>query len=117
MTDTVAHPAVHWDNPWKNAVPVPLEELAGCVAGGTIRTPEGVKDYTVGYVIEAWRKFGDRLDGYILIGGETGAISVGVRYGDAGHQYLSPYCQNDAMARDLVRKYEPAPEQVAPSSP
>ena len=107
-------PDVHWVNPWPEAIPVPLEELAACVAGGTVRTVSGaVKDYTVPYVLEEWRRYGERLDGYLLVGGESGHISVGVRFGADGPEYLSPYCQHKDIARDLVAKYGPATDVVA----
>lgn len=105
-------PAVHWVNPWPEAIPVPLEELAPCVAGGLVGTVSGeVKQYDVGYVLEEWRRYGDKLDGYLLIAGSGDplTISVGVRYGAEGHQYLAPGCQHRELAMDLIRKYRPDP--------
>lgn len=117
MTEAVSRPTVHFENPWQEAIPVPLEELAACVAGGTISTPDGVKVYDVAYVLQSWRRYGETLDGYLLIAGsqDPSTICVGVRFGEDGPQYLSPYCEDRQLAMSLVQKYGPKLEDVAPS--
>lgn len=105
-------PSVHWVNPWPEAIPVPLEELAPCVAGGLVGTVSGeVKPYDVEYVLAEWRRYGEKLDGYLLIAGsgDPMTISVGVRYGEEGAQYLAPGCRNRSLAMDLIRKYRSDP--------
>lgn len=98
----------HWHdfNPWASTIVyIPsLEELAECVAGGTVSTQSGIKPYTVEYVVASWRRAGKKLDAYILPQPE-GKHSIGVRYGAEGSQYLSPYNANNEKAIELLRKY------------
>lgn len=98
----------HWHdhNPWADRlIYVPdLEELAACVAGGSVDTIHGVKPYTVEYVVNGWRQYGKRLDAYILPQPD-GRHSIGIRYGANGEEYLSPYCANLELANKLIEKY------------
>ena len=82
----------HWKNPWEQAVPVPLDLLASCVAGGNIRDETGkTVPYDADYILKYWASYGDKLDGYLLQGMPGGHISAGVRFGPEGPDYLSPY--------------------------
>ncbi|MGY3582420.1 hypothetical protein ACVIGB_000656 [Bradyrhizobium sp. USDA 4341] len=111
----VEPPEVHFPNPWSEAIPVPLEELVACCVGGTVSTPEGVRQQDQAYVLQHWHRYGEKLDGYLLIAGsqDPKTICVGVRYGAEGSQYLSPYCENRKIAIELIRKYGPQPEAGA----
>src|SRR5580692_2250024 len=98
----------HWHevNPWwDRVVYVPLERLAECAAGGTVEDIDGkVKPYDVAFVLKHWHHFGKHLDAYILP--QPGRIhSIGVRYGAAGHQYLSPHNTNPENTQALLDEY------------
>jgi len=96
----------HWKNPWENAIPVPLEELAEALEGGEIETAMGVVPYDKEFLMTWFRSHGDKLDAYVLQtqGGAGKWISAGVRFGNEGHQYLSPYGDQKRLAA-LVQKY------------
>ena len=98
---------VHWTNPWSEAIPVPLDELAEAIAGGVTLT---VGSNTVGnpeYLIEQWRKYhGVRLDAYVLPRKDQPWYSVGIRYGNRGDEYLSPSTfGREAQVEALLAKY------------
>lgn len=107
-----AVPAPHWPNPWNDAVPVPIEELAGCHGGlltyyGVLGSDERVL-MTVEVILAHWQSSGEGpLDAYILPCYWNGKPhhSIGVRYGAEGSQYLSPpACQEKTEA--LLRRYQ-----------
>jgi hypothetical protein len=113
----IDRPEVHFKNPWPEAIPVPVQELVACCAGGTVSTPNGVRSNDEAYLLERWRQFGEKLDGYLLIASsqDPTTLRVGVRYGPAGEQYLSPHCQNRQVAMDLLQKYGPQANVDTPS--
>lgn len=91
----------HWINPWENAIPVPVEELAEALAEGTVGT-----DYDKDYLIKYWGTFGDKLDAYFLENPLSPyGLSAGVRFGNRGDRYLSPYIRDIGKARTLLNKY------------
>jgi hypothetical protein len=82
----------HWTNPWNDAIPVTLLELAACHYG--LGKPCGALDgssviLTIDHILAHWRQYGNKLDAYILPQ-PNGWHSIGVRYGNEGQQYLSP---------------------------
>lgn len=99
-------PYWHKYNPWRDKlVYVSLEELAECVAGGTIyRQDESHVAYDEAYVLSAFRRYGKKLDAYLLPQMGLGYVSCGVRYGPAGDQYLSPSGHQDKIKALLQRK-------------
>jgi len=99
----------HWhnENPWKDhVVYVTLEELAECIAGGTITffPSRQTAPLDVEYCLNRWHERGDKLDAYILPS-PSGFHSVGVRYGPAGEDYFSPYARNQEKVIGLLQKY------------
>lgn len=44
---------------------------------------------TVQVLLDSWKECGDKLDAYILPQ-PSGYHSIGIRYGNDGHEYLSP---------------------------
>ncbi len=83
----------HWINPWADAVPVAIEDLANCHEGlggyYSTMTPGERILMSQERILEHWRKAGDKLDAYILPQ-PNGWHSIGVRYGNRGQDYLSP---------------------------
>lgn len=98
----------HWHehNPWADfVVYVPIEELATCAAGGKIRLIDGrVVPFTTEIVLMHWRKYGDKLDAYILPQ-PSGDHSIGVRYGQKAWEYASPMPQDRVKLAALLEKY------------
>jgi len=99
----------HWHehNPWGDrAVYVPVEEMANCVAGGTIRLPDGsIEGRTAEFVLIHWQEqFGHRLDAYILPQ-PSGRHLLGVRFGPEGPQYLSSEAGDPEKVEALLRRY------------
>lgn len=95
----------HWPNPW-HVVYVPIEELAGAVAGlgKTWRDVDGSTFImTEERTLEHWRQAGDKLDAYILPQ-RSGFHSIGIRYGAEGSEYLSPM-SDVAKVQALLKKY------------
>jgi hypothetical protein len=84
----------HWVNPWKDAIPASLEELAECTEVG---------NWTSADSLHLWRGYGSKLDPYILDGG-GGRHCIGIRFGNKGEEYLSPYAPQDKIHRLLLRK-------------
>lgn len=96
----------HWKNPWKDAIPVPIEELVECVHGidqmwsdmsgsSFIMTKE--------LMLKHWESYGEYLDAYILPCA-SGYHSIGIRYGNKGNEYLSPL-GNQEKVEKLLKKY------------
>jgi hypothetical protein len=104
---------LHWHehNPWADLVVyVPIERLAECVAGGTVREVDGsVVAYDVARVLKHFRQ-GERskLDAYILPQ-PSGSHSLGVRYGAEGSQYYSPYNAHPELAQALLNEFHLTP--------
>jgi hypothetical protein len=100
---------VHWKNPFEDAVPVPIEELVECVYGinEEWKTSTGVPlVLTKRLLLLNWGMSGDKLDAYILpTVGIGGWHSIGIRYGNEGHQYLSPYGDEEKVMA-LLAKYQ-----------
>jgi len=105
----------YWVNPWKEAISVPIEELAECHAGlgqpyryvDTQRIQFADKSTTYlltkENVLEHWKDVGDRLDAYILPQ-PSGFHSIGIRYGAKDHEYLSPLGDKEKV-QALLDKY------------
>jgi len=97
----------HWVNPWENAIPVPIEELAECHAnlGGIYRNQFNKADWlTKEAVLEHWNSAGDKLDAYILPQ-PSGFHSIGIRYGARDSEYLSPMGDKEKV-QALLNKYK-----------
>ncbi len=97
---------VHWNNPWEDAVPVPIEELAECHMGlgqscGDVDGSSFI--LTKDRVLEHWCQYGEKLDAYILPC-RSGWHSIGVRYGNEDPQYLSPAGDKEKVVA-LLRRY------------
>ena len=104
----------HWTNPWIEAIPVPAEELAQALAGGTIVVGDRKFAMTASFLLGSWLGNGNKIDAYILPGKSLGFYSVGVRYGDGGGDYLSPYAgDRTEKIEALLAKYTPAREPDA----
>ena len=97
----------HWINPWDNAIPVPVEELAEVLAGGTVFGSDNKPvPYDKEYLLNYWGSFGDKLDAYLLENTMSPhGLSSGIRYGNRGDRYLSPYIRDIEKARILLEKY------------
>ncbi len=101
---------VHWINPWEDcAVSVPVEELAEALASDDLcGLPDGSSEVMdAQHYLRFFALSGDKLDAYIL---ESRVdydchFSVGVRFGNEGYQYLSPYAKNSAKIRMLYDRY------------
>lgn len=105
----------HWVNPWSNAIPVPIEELAECHAGlgrmcarylGVDQFGSEVKEtftLTREKVLEHWGTAGDKLDAYILPQ-PSGYHCIGIRYGSEDQDYLSPAGDKEKV-QDLLKRY------------
>lgn len=108
MTTTILH--WHDANPWRDdIVYVPIERLAECVAGGTIREIDGsVVPYDVARVLRHFGQVGRRkLDAYILPQPD-GFHSLGVRYGAAGSEYYSPHNAHPEKTQALLEEFSRA---------
>lgn len=88
----------HWhdSNPWAERVIYIPVELAAEIA--TQPTQWMLSDAAA--VLRHWRHYGQALDAYLLPG--PSGISLGVRYGADGPDYLSPMA-NQAKARLVLR--------------
>jgi hypothetical protein len=76
---------------WTDAVPVPVLELAACVASGA----------DAGGVVGEWvADGGERLDAYVLPGHR---LSMDVRFGDEPGAYLSPVGDQGKLAALLAK--------------
>ena len=99
----------HWhdQNPWRDKVVyVPIERLAECVAGGNIKTADGVVPYDVAWLLKHWAQCGrDKLDAYILPA-PSGNHSLGVRWGAEGPEYYSPHNEHPAKAQALLEEFQ-----------
>ncbi len=101
----------HWINPWDDAIPVPIEELAECHTGlGEMCGQYGESGVRIGSfiltkenVLEHWKSAGDKLDAYILPCA-SGYHCIGIRYGNEGWEYLSPAGDKDKV-QALLKKY------------
>lgn len=100
-------PKPHWENPWEDAVPVPIEELVECAVGlgASWRDTDGSSFImTKERMLEHWRNAGEKLDAYILPQ-PSGFHSMGIRYGAEGSQYLSPLGDKEKLAA-LLKRYQ-----------
>jgi hypothetical protein len=96
----------HWVNPWEDAIPVPIEELAECHAhlGGTYRNMNGdAFPLTKETILEHWGNAGEKLDAYVLPC-PSGEHCIGIRYGAEGSEYLSPAGDKEKV-QALLNKY------------
>lgn len=99
----------HWINPWADTVPVPIEELAECHYG--LNKPCSRLDgdsfiLTKEIILEHWRSGkSDKLDAYILPQPD-GDHCIGIRYGNKGSEYLSPFGDKEKV-QALLNKYKP----------
>ncbi len=95
----------HWVNPWEDAIPVSIEELAECHAGlgQFYGSASGSFKLTQVSVLEHWKNAGDKLDAYILPC-SSGYHCIGIRYGAEGQDYLSPAGDKEKV-QALLDKY------------
>lgn len=95
----------HWVNPWEDAIPVPIEELAECHAGlGQLcGSAKGSFLLTKEKVLEHWGSAGKNLDAYILPQ-PGGYHCIGIRYGAECSEYLSPAGDKEKV-QALLNKY------------
>ena len=106
----------HWTNPWADcAVCVPVNELAEALASDDLcGLPDGSSEVMdAQHYLRGWRHHGDKLDAYILeplgppvVYPDIPFLSVGVRFGNEGSQYHSPYAGDGAKIRALYNKYK-----------
>lgn len=107
--------AAQWDrfNPWRDRlVYVPIEILVHCCTGGSITSLTGFgTKITVpndaNFILAQWHDYRFRygaIDGYILPQPD-GNHSIGIRYGEEGSQYLSPYNANPELTEVLLAHY------------
>lgn len=98
----------YYKNPWTDAIPVPIEELAECVANLDTQyldyNTKQMITWTKEKVLENWYAYGSELDTYILPSSHGYGHSIGVRYGNLGNQYLSPMGNQDKIKK-LLDKY------------
>ena len=95
----------HWDNPWKDAVVVPIDELVLCdkSLGQSYTDLDGsTKVMTKERLLEYYQQYGTKVDAYVLPNKPW--YSMGIRYGNKGPQYLSPM-GDDKKLRELYRRY------------
>lgn len=99
-------PQTHWKNPWNDAIVVPIEELVECAHGLGEMWDDDKNQFlmTKEVMLQHWRQAGDKLDAYILRGNPGFQHCIGVRYGNEGHQYLSPYGDQEKIQK-LLEKY------------
>lgn len=97
---------IWWVNPWEDAIPVPIEELAECDSGLNKWCPSSKGPFilTKEKILEHWRSAGDKLDAYILPQ-PSGDHCIGIRYGRQGYEYLSPMGDRDKV-QALLNKYQ-----------
>lgn len=100
---------VHWDNPWEDAIPVPIEELVETAHGigeswgdHTVNPPKSFI-MTKEIMLQHWLGKTGRVDAYILPC-VSGWHCIGVRYGNEGSQYLSPAGDKDKVTA-MLRRY------------
>jgi hypothetical protein len=106
MDDPDSH-ITYWDNPWDDAISVPLRELAETIAEPDqfCRMEDGAREpMDAEHYLREWAQYGNLLDAYVLLGPDY--VSVGVRFGQKGHEYLSPYARDQDAARALGMKYK-----------
>ena len=98
--------ARHWNNPYRGAVSVPLDELIECYY--SLDMPTGDTDGSV-FIMTKERirehvsQYGDKVDAYILPC-PSGYHSMGIRYGNGDSEYLSPLPDRKKI-QALLRKY------------
>lgn len=86
-------------NPWHDRVVyVSLETAAEIIASDVWLGKTA--DKPAEYWIEEWHRYGDKLDAYILPS-TTGGLSLGIRYGREGPEYLS-FTLHDSDAAQSV---------------
>jgi hypothetical protein len=100
---------VHWNNPWNDAIPVPIEELAECYEGLGKSCLDSRDNstfiWTVEKVLAHWRqKPTEKLDAYVLLC-PSGMHCMGIRYGNKDSQYLSP-AGDPKKLEALAKKYQ-----------
>ncbi len=97
---------VHWENPWKDAVPVPIEELAECYTAlnELCRTITGSSFIlTKEHLLHQWT-IGGPADAYILPQ-PSGNHSIGIRFSNRPNDYLCP--EGDKVkVQALLDKYK-----------
>jgi len=87
------------------AVYVPLEELARCCAGGTLRFADGTEvSNDVRFVLGTWRTLGDKVDGYIVTG-DDGNHLVCIRFGGEEYEYIEEDVRNPEVVAYLLARY------------
>ncbi len=98
----------HWINPWDDAIPVSIEELAACHVGLNEYWLDASTNtrflMTEEKLLEHWRTAGDKLDPYVLEC-SSGYHCIGIRYGNEPSEYLSPAGDKDKI-RSLLNKYK-----------
>lgn len=94
-------PRPYFDNPWFDAVPVPVRLLAEAHLGVGVQWQDGTV-MTADRLLQGWRQYGAALDGYILPGVER--LSAGVRFSNKEADYLSLIC-DDRRLRELLLVY------------
>lgn len=82
---------------------VPMDELAGICAVGTIRKNNMTHLYTKELVLESWATLGDKLDTYVLSQGRR--VEACLRYGPQPQQYVRLYVENSAALKRLVAQH------------
>jgi hypothetical protein len=89
-----AEPLAHWHehNPWNDHIfYVPIDELAECCFLLGQPVYQGMSGetqiYTKEHLLDNWRLYGSKLDGYVLTGK---VVTAGIRFGPEPSQYLSP---------------------------
>ena len=108
----------HWENPWADcAVNVPLHELAEALASDDLcGMPDGSREVMdAGHYLRFFAQGGDKLDAYILeprSDAHDYDFSVGVRFGNEGNQYYSPYARNSVPIRVLYEKYKEVNDEI-----
>ncbi len=95
----------HWINPWTDAIPVTLDELAECCfwLGRTVTAFDGTEFvYTKELIVKHWTEQSNKVDPYVLIC-PSGRHCIGVRYGNEPSEYLSPSA-NQAKVTELLKR-------------
>ncbi len=103
----------HWKNPFDEAVPVPIEELAECYAylGQQCASSSGNFIWTKEKVLKHWGAFDDKpVDAYILPQ-PSGNHCIGIRYGAADSEYLSPE-GNKEKVQALLDRYNSSEQKI-----
>ena len=97
----------HYNNPWEDAIPVPIEELVECALGiGDRWSDQNGHSFimTKEIMLKHWKDAGELLDAYILPC-NSGFHCIGIRYGNEGYEYLSPGA-NQLKTAELLEKYK-----------